>query len=91
MDWIEAHPVPESAMMSWEELHMGHPLRRPPAARWKQLAIAILIGLMSGTAPVQDAKAASAPDFSLELLDGNTTSLLAHRGKPVLVNFFHSR
>ena len=32
----------------------------------------------------------SAPDFSLELLDGGTFQLGDHKGKPVMVNFFAS-
>lgn len=31
-----------------------------------------------------------APDFSLTLLDGRKVSLKEFRGKPVLVNFWHS-
>ncbi len=30
------------------------------------------------------------PDFTLQLLDGKNTSLQDYRGKPVLLNFFHS-
>jgi cytochrome oxidase Cu insertion factor (SCO1/SenC/PrrC family) len=31
-----------------------------------------------------------APDFSLTLLDGRAVSLTEYRGKPVLVDFWHS-
>ena len=37
------------------------------------------------------AQAAPVPDFTLQLLDGKSISLKDYRGKPVLVNFFHSK
>jgi peroxiredoxin len=49
--------------------------------------IALLIAAL--TAPV--ARSATVPDFSLTLLDGKSISLKDFRGKPVLVNFFHSK
>lgn len=70
---------------------MTQPLRRPPTGRRKQVPIAGLLVLLFGTATLPSVQAAPVPDFSLQLLNGNTTSLLAHRGKPVLVNFFHSK
>jgi peroxiredoxin len=36
-------------------------------------------------------QAATVPDFTLPLLDGKTASLQDYRGKPVLLNFFHSK
>lgn len=39
----------------------------------------------------QAAHAAPVPDFTLPLLDGKSVALKDFRGKPVLVNFFHSK
>lgn len=39
----------------------------------------------------QSAHAASVPEFTLALLDGKSVALKDFRGKPVLVNFFHSK
>lgn len=48
--------------------------------------------LLIGTLLVaQAAHAASVPDFTLTLLDGKSVALKDFRGKPVLVNFFHSK
>ena len=70
---------------------MKQPLGRTPTARRKQIATAGLLVLLIGAVALRAAQAAPVPDFSLQLLNGKTTSLLAHRGKPVLVNFFHSK
>ncbi|MDE2484523.1 MAG: redoxin domain-containing protein [candidate division NC10 bacterium] len=37
------------------------------------------------------AMAAPVPDFTLQLLDGKSIALKDFRGKPVLINFFHSK
>lgn len=39
----------------------------------------------------QAAHAAPVPDFTLQLLDGKSIALKDFRGKPVLINFFHSK
>ena len=60
---------------------MSHVLRR-----------AMFTALLIGTLLVaQAAKAATVPDFTLPLLDGKSVTLNEFRGKPVLVNFFHSK
>jgi cytochrome oxidase Cu insertion factor (SCO1/SenC/PrrC family) len=66
-------------------------LRRPPAARWTRNAIAWFAALAIGAPAFQAAHAATVPDFTLQLLDGKSTTLTDYRGKPVLVNFFHSK
>ena len=70
---------------------MKQPLRRPPTTRREQIAIAGLSVLLFCAVTLRAAQAAPVPDFTLQLLDGNTTSLKANRGKPILVNFFHSK
>jgi len=60
-----------------------------PRARRPLCALALLALLAWAGSPW--AAPAPVPDFSLSLLDGGTTSLAAHRGKPVLMNFFHSK
>ena len=70
---------------------MKQPLRRPPTARRAQIAIAGLFVLLIGAVTLRAAQAATVPDFSLQLLDGKSISLKDYRGKPVLVNFFHSK
>ena len=48
--------------------------------------------LMIGTLlAAQAAHAAPIPDFVLPLLDGKSIALKDYRGKPVLINFFHSK
>lgn len=48
--------------------------------------------LLIGTLLVaQAAHAAPVPDFTLPLLDGKSITLKDFRGKPVLINFFHSK
>jgi cytochrome oxidase Cu insertion factor (SCO1/SenC/PrrC family) len=52
----------------------------------------IVFVLLIGTLLVaQAAQAATVPDFTLPLLDGKSIALKDFRGKPVLVNFFHSK
>ena len=70
---------------------MRQPLRRPPATRREQVVIASLIVLFFGAVLLRAAQAAPVPDFTLQLLDGKSISLKDYRGKPVLVNFFHSK
>ena len=70
---------------------MRHPLRRPRATGREQVVIASLIVLFFGAVMLRAAQAAPVPDFTLQLLDGKSISLKDYRGKPVLVNFFHSK
>ena len=70
---------------------MRHPLRRPRATRRELVVNALLIVLILGTVMLRAAHAAPVPDFTLQLLDGKSISLKDYRGKPVLVNFFHSK
>jgi cytochrome oxidase Cu insertion factor (SCO1/SenC/PrrC family) len=50
--------------------------------------ILLLIGTLLVAQAVQ---AAPVPDFTLPLLDGKSVALKDFRGKPVLINFFHSK
>ena len=70
---------------------MKQPLRRPSTARREQIAIAGLFVLLFCAVTPRAAQAAPVPDFSLQLLDGKSISLKDYRGKPILVNFFHSK
>jgi len=71
---------------------MEHLSGQPPATRWTWNPIASFAALLIGALALQAAHAASpVPDFTLQLLDGKTTTLTVYRGKPVLVNFFHSK
>ncbi len=71
---------------------MRNAVKRPPAARWTRRALARLTTLLIGALAFQVAQAAApVPDFTLQLLDGKTTSLKTYLGKPVLVNFFYSK
>ena len=70
---------------------MRHAVHGPPAIRWSRLVIAWLIALPLAALSLPAAQAATVPDFSLQLLDGKLISLKDYRGKPVLVNFFHSK
>jgi maltodextrin utilization protein YvdJ len=54
----------------------------------RSLVLAFLIALLL---VAQAAHAATVPDFTLPLLDGKSVTLNEFRGKPVLVNFFHSK
>lgn len=48
--------------------------------------------LLIGTLLVAQAvHAAPVPDFTLPLLDGKSVALKDFRGKPILINFFHSK
>lgn len=67
-------------------------LRRPPTLRRKQIAIAgLFAALLFGAVNLRGVQAAPVPDFSLRLFDGKSISLKDYRGKPILVNFFHSK
>lgn len=70
---------------------MKQALRRLPTARRGQIAIAGLFVLLFCAVTLPAAQAAPVPDFSLQLLDGKSISLKDYRGKPILVNFFHSK
>lgn len=70
---------------------MKQALRRLPTARREQIAIAGLFVLLIGAVTPRAAQAAPVPEFSLQLLDGKSISLKDYRGKPILVNFFHSK
>ena len=73
--------------------------KRKAGSRWITWAVvgglALVIGglatylMMQG--PGETARTGRpAPDFTLRLLDGNSVSLSSLRGRPVLVNFWHS-
>ena len=70
---------------------MRNPLRQSPAARCTRRALAWFTTLSIGMLAFQAAQAAPVPDFKLQLLDGKTTSLQNHRGRPILINFFYSK
>ena len=90
MGYTEAIPAPTT--ISSEEPDMTCLQRRPPATRWMRTVMLLwLLVFFNGTLTRPQAQAAPVPDFTLQLLDGNTTSLQDHRGKPVLINFFHSK
>ncbi len=70
---------------------MRHPLKRPPVAGRPRKALAWTAALLIGALAFQVAQADPVPDFTLQPLNGKTTSLRVHRGKPVLISFFHSQ
>ena len=71
---------------------MRKPSRRSPADRWtRKGAIAWCTALFIGALALQAAQAAPVPDFKMQLLNGKTTSLQEHRGRPLLINFFYSK
>lgn len=54
----------------------------------RTLFLTFLIGTLLIVRAVQ---AAPVPDFTLPLLDGKSITLKDYHGKPVLINFFHSK
>ena len=70
---------------------MKQALPQSPTARREQIAIAGLFVLLFCAVTLRAAQAAPVPEFSLQLLDGKSISLKDYRGKPILVNFFHSK
>jgi cytochrome oxidase Cu insertion factor (SCO1/SenC/PrrC family) len=70
---------------------MKQALRRLPTARREQIAIAGLFVMLFCAVTLRAAQAAPVPEFSLQLFDGKSISLRDYRGKPILVNFFHSK
>lgn len=54
----------------------------------RTLFLTFLIGILL---VVRAAHAAPVPDFTLPLLDGKSVALKDFRGKPILINFFHSK
>ncbi len=56
------------------------------------LRTTMFTALMIGTLLIAQAvHATPVPDFTLPLLDGKSIALKDFRGKPVLINFFHSK
>jgi cytochrome oxidase Cu insertion factor (SCO1/SenC/PrrC family) len=70
---------------------MDHPVRQPAVTRWATIATASALLLAAAAFGAAKAASGPVPNFTLDLFDGTRTSLEAHRGKPVLVNFFHSK
>jgi cytochrome oxidase Cu insertion factor (SCO1/SenC/PrrC family) len=70
---------------------MKQQLMRLPMSRGTLIASAWLIALLIAALTAPASWSAPVPDFSLTLLDGKSISLHDFRGKPVLVNFFHSK
>ncbi|NJD67436.1 MAG: hypothetical protein C3F12_02165 [Candidatus Methylomirabilota bacterium] len=60
---------------------MNNPVRK---IMFTTLMISILL-------VAQAVHAAPVPDFTMPLLDGKSVALKDFRGKPVLINFFHSK
>ncbi len=72
-------------------------------SRWIPWAMATAVLLAAVTQPIGDESASGAsassvapivgnpaPDFKLRLLDGKSITLSSLKGKPVVVNFWHS-
>ncbi|MBI4572910.1 MAG: redoxin domain-containing protein [candidate division NC10 bacterium] len=65
-------------------------------------AVALLVGILIAAVVIQDGRGTAeagtaayrvgspAPDFTLRLFNGQTITLSSLKGKPVLVNFWHS-
>lgn len=65
--------------------------RGPHASRVRHITSAWLATLLLAAISHPAVQAGTVPDFTLQLLDGKNTSLQDYRGKPVLLNFFHSK
>ncbi len=70
---------------------------RPRSTMWPVVVVALIAGLVvsSGETAAPGASGASrvgspAPDFNLRLFNGGTVTLSSLKGKPVMVNFWHS-
>jgi len=66
-------------------------LKQPQEASRTRKVIACFAALLIGASAFQAVHAAPVPDFTLQLLDGKSTTLQDYRGKPVLINFFYSK
>jgi cytochrome oxidase Cu insertion factor (SCO1/SenC/PrrC family) len=74
--------------------------RRRAALRWVRwrvavAALATLVALQDGGRPATGAPGIArvgspAPDFTLKLFNGKTVTLSGLKGKPVVLNFWHS-
>lgn len=70
----------------------GCPRRRRGWALRPYRTIAYFTALLIGTLlAAQTVQAAPVPNFTLTLLAGKSITLKDFRGKPVLINFFHSK
>jgi len=55
------------------------------------LVIGVFVAYLMTQGPAEKARMGSlAPDFTLSLLNGQSVTLSGLRGRPVLVNFWHS-
>ncbi len=70
---------------------------RPCRGRWAVVFLALIAALAasSGSKAAPGASGAarvgsSAPDFTLRLFNGGSVTLSSLKGKPVMVNFWHS-
>ncbi len=59
--------------------------------RWAGIAVAVVLATVTFVVVGSDNEAAaSAPDFALETLDGDSLQLSDYLGRPVAVTFMHS-
>ncbi len=73
-----------------------------PGAGAAVCAVALLVGILIAAVVIQGGRGTAqagaaaarvgspAPDFTLRLMNGQTVTLSSLKGKPVLVNFWHS-
>jgi len=54
------------------------------------VVVAALIATLANAAGSMARIGSPAPDFTLRLLNGKSVTLSSFRGKPVLINFWHS-